>query len=212
MSEQDGNANTGEGTQDSGTIQDGENVVLTKEDFSKIIGELTGLKMKVGELTNAQNQSRQVVERAVAPPPQRQVGPADIENMTKTEFAQYISQSVGQPILELVMTMAVKEEIRETAAENKDFWDYKDEVYKLTMSNPQMSVKQAYLVAKSENPGKSSLNKPAAGTPPATSPPPARGERPGVARSSVAQPSKMSIKDAANTALKDLLKDLPDEQ
>ena len=189
----------------------GDSIMLTKEEYNNLIGTMAEMKLNLSRVSEQRRE-----EKAAPPvqaPPQQKVNPADIENMTKTEFAGFLLNQVGQtmaqPILELVMTAIVRDEIREVskeaAAKGEDFSIYKDDVYALTMANPQLSIEKAYKLAKAENPDKGKKAEPK------VVPPRPVGERPGVARGAVNPQSKMSVRDAATKAVEGMLKDFPDD-
>jgi len=189
----------------------GDSIMLTKEEYNNLIGTMAEMKLNLSRVSEQRRE-----EKAAPPvqaPPQQKVNPADIENMTKTEFAGFLLNQVGQtmaqPILELVMTAIVRDEIREVskeaAAKGEDFSIYKDDVYNLTMANPQLSIEKAYKLAKAENPDKGKKPEPK------VVPPRPVGERPGVARGAVNPQNKMSIRDAATKAVEGMLKDFPDD-
>ena len=188
----------------------GDSIMLTKEEYNNLIGTMAEMKLNLSRVEEKRRE--EVVPPVQAPPPKR-IDPADIENMTKTEFAGFLLNQVGQtmaqPILELVMTAIVRDEIREVskeaAAKGEDFSIYKDDVYNLTMANPQLSIEKAYKLAKAENPDKGKKPEPK------VVPPRPVGERPGVARGAVNPQNKMSIRDAATKAVEGMLKDFPDD-
>ena len=198
--------------EDEGVPQSGDSIMLTKEEYNNLIGTMTEMKLNLAKVEEQRRTERTAPPVQQAPPP-KPVNPADIENMTKTEFAGFLLNQVGQtmaqPILELVMTAIVRDEIREVskeaAAKGEDFSIYKDDVYALTMANPQLSIEKAYKLAKAENPEKGKKAEPK------VVPPRPVGERPGVARGAVNPQNKMSVRDAATKAVGDMLKDLPDD-
>jgi hypothetical protein len=189
-------------------IQPGDGVMLTKEEYNNLIGTMTEMKLKLSSVEE-DRRAAQVPPPAQPQPPQRPLSPDDIENMTKPQFASFILNEVGskmaQPILELVMTAIVRDEIREVSRTHDDFAAYRDDVYKLTMDNPQLSIEKAYKLAKAENPDKGKKPEPK------VTPPRPVGERPGAPRGAVNSQTKLSIRDAATKAVGDLLKDLPDD-
>ena len=188
-------------------VQPGDAIMLTKEEYNNLIGTMTEMKLKLSSVEDQRREER--AQPVPPPPPQKRVDPTEIENMTKTEFAGFIMNQVGQtmaqPILELVMTAIVRDEIREVSKQYDDFGSYKDDVYNLTMQNPQLSIEKAYKLAKAENPDKGKKAEPKA---PLLRP---VGERPGVARGAVNPQNKMSIRDAATRAVEGMLKELPDD-
>jgi len=108
----------------------GDSIMLTKEEYNNLIGTMAEMKLNLSRVSEQRRE-----EKAAPPvqaPPQQKVNPADIENMTKTEFAGFLLNQVGQtmaqPILELVMTAIVRDEIREVskeaAAKGEDFSIY----------------------------------------------------------------------------------------
>jgi len=79
----------------------------------------------------------------------------DLEEMRPRELINLILQEVdakvSQPLMVKIEEIRVKDEIRELLKEeeNKDFWDYKEEVYTIASRNPNLSIEEAYKLAKS---------------------------------------------------------------
>ena len=137
----------------------------------------------------------------------------DLEEMSKTELAQTILDLVNQeavnPILVAVEQLKIQREIDSLVSkpENQDFFDYEQDVKKLMIDNPKLSVKQAYNLAKIENPK----------TQQATSPQEERqdllkqafnrqpvGEKPGVTSNMTTRVQPATVRDAAERAVNDL--------
>lgn len=189
-------------------------VTLSRGDYDSLITEMTEYKLKAEQaLSNQQREAaKRDLERSQQRPQQQQPQQrVDFDAMSKVDFANFIMSQVNQhmiqPVLELVMTNVVKDEIREASGKHEDFWVYKDEVYKLTTDNPQLSIEKAYKLAKAENPDK---GKPKEDPKPRVMP---IGEKPsGPGRGVVTPQVKMSVRAAAMKAMDDYMKDLPEEK
>lgn len=79
------------------------------------------------------------------------LSPEDIDGLSNSQLVQLLTGELNQymmPVLTRIEKMRVETELRDTRKEHEDFEDYSDEVYKLTVRDPQLSIEDAYLLAK----------------------------------------------------------------
>lgn len=210
--------NTGGDGGETDDLPPTEQVVLSKEEYKELIKEITGAKLRVSELEQLEEHVREATKQAVEAPkrnaPQQRI---DLDQLSRAQLAQLIHKNVVeqvtsqlfQPIVETVMTLAVKDEIRDVRSKHsEDFDDYMADIQKLCEQDPQLTVEKAYKLAKADGPPKQ--RKEAADT---KTKYPARpyGEKGGVNRETVQKDEKLSIRDSATKAMADLLKDMPDD-
>lgn len=167
---------------------DDSKVTISKEDYQELLGAVSML-----QLIAQQNQQQQKPQE-----PQHQLTPEDVDRMSNRQLLQLVQEQTIQPLLSELMTMKVREEIRECKAEFNDFNDYKKEVHTLASANTSLSLRDAYLLAKANK-------KPAAAaTAPPAAPAPTPGHKPGPAPTNVQASSQMSVRQAAEKALEQL--------
>lgn len=137
----------------------------------------------------------------------------DLDDMNNTQLADYILneiQEMGNNLMVEIQTNKVLREIDKCEAKHDDFWQYQEEIFKISTKNPTLSIEQAYKLAKDEaGPKGDPKDKTGGPTPPITQkilnlPPKPQfgGERPGVAPNATRQGSDqpVSIKSAAERA------------
>ena len=175
---------------------------LSREEYSQLTAQLAVAQAQLERMQESQNRQQE-------PTPQpNPLANKDINTMTNAELVElmssHINQSVAQPLLNTVMQLAIKEEMRDVQERYPDFKDFKKETYAIAEKNTHLSIEQAFLLAKA--------GKPATPAPPAkptvtedpTPTPPPQGEKPGVQSSSVQGESKMTARQAAEAAMKAL--------
>jgi hypothetical protein len=103
--------------------------------------------------------------RAVAPTPQapkqysaeeKQAFQDRLNNMTRTEFAAFVRdltvdtvrEQLFTPVVKSMVSEKVQNQIAEAATEFPDYWDYKQDMIKLSNANPGLNAKQVYHLAK----------------------------------------------------------------
>jgi hypothetical protein len=130
--------------------------------------------------------SRQVATPPAAPSPkqytaeEKQAFQDKLNNMTRAEFAAFVRdltvdvvrEQMFTPVVQSIVSDKVQNQIAEAAAEFKDFWDYKQDMIVLSNTNPALSAKQVYHLAKASR----GTPTPPAGKPPLRKP---TGEAPG---------------------------------
>ena len=80
----------------------------------------------------------------------------NFDEMSRKEFLQFtlqqLSEEVISPMAVALEEVKLNQEIDKLTRkeEYKDFWDYKDGIYKIAKDNPRLSLKKVYKLAKSE--------------------------------------------------------------
>lgn len=167
-------------------------ITLSKAEYGQLMGTIAQLQAALDSQAQAPNT------------PEPQIDPNEFNQLTNAQMMQLmmdqVNKQVGQPLLNSIMQLAVKEELRECQSNHPDFNTYKDDVYQEAQKNTHLSLEQAYYIVKARKTGTAPPP-----TPPAVNPPAAPvGERPGVTPSSTTTNPNLSVKDAAAAALKAL--------
>jgi len=72
-----------------------------------------------------------------------------IEDMTAQQFAEFVLHTVHQnlvsPLEAKVESLRVRAEVAEFKAKYDDFMEYRDDIFKLAMKKPDLSLEEAYL-------------------------------------------------------------------
>lgn len=173
---------------------DDSKVTISKEDYQELLGAVSML-----QLIAQQNQQQQKPQE-----PQHQLTPEDVDRMSNRQLLQLVQEQTIQPLLSELMTMKVREEIRECKAEFNDFNDYKKEVHALASANTSLSLRDAYLLAKANKKPATPAPQSVTPSPSATPPAPTPGHKPGPAPTNVQASSQMSVRQAAEKALEQL--------
>jgi len=145
--------------------EEGEKVILEPEQYNALLDrlqELEELTLKGGkgkiktvdELADDLEDDDQRGQRGR----QRQIDPNKINELSNTELARLIlaevQQNVAMPLLTKLEEFRVKDEIKELRkdlGEDDDFDDLKEEIYQVASKNPNLTIKQAYKLAKKES-------------------------------------------------------------
>ena len=200
----------------------GAGVALSREEYRSLVDELSDLKMKVHDYDTARKiaelekeESKPHLEVPRTQP--REPVYVDFDKMSREELAKFvflqtqkhIEETRIKPIVEMLLTMTAKDEIRDTASRyGDDFWEIKDAVRDYATKNPQTSIEDAYLIVRAKvGPGKAKKEEPKdeVTKPKAPNrPDPFPGERTTVARSSVRTNPSFTSRAAAEKALADI--------
>ena len=143
----------------------------------------------------------------------------DLDNMTNTQLANAILKEIDKrnndrlnPLEVTVETLRMLREIDKAEGKHEDFWDYGEQVQKMCVTDPNLSVEDAYILAKSKAPVKKEKGEKET-VPTKTErllklPPRVHGEKPGVAAGTTINIDKgKTVKSAAEKAWEDTLKD-----
>lgn len=172
-----------------------EGITLSREEYGQLMGTIAALQQRLEEREDTGKPGQ----------PSEPAASVDLDQMTNTQLANYllnaVQTQVGQPLLNSLMTLSVKEELREVKAAHPDFDTYRDEVYKEAQANTHLSLDQAYLIVKAKKTG---TTPPPTPKTPADTPKPPVGEKPGVTPTATTPSTNLSIKEAAQAAFKAL--------
>jgi len=131
-------------------------VELTGEQYNAILDSLDEL----------QDLKTQLAQKTVNPPtvdsladegkvkPTETAKQVDVNQLEGEALVSYLTQqietNVAQPLLVKIEEMRINMEIKELTADGKnaDFWDYKDDIYNIAARNPNLSIAEAYNLAK----------------------------------------------------------------
>jgi len=109
------------------------------------------------------------VDRGGRQTERKEFDPDALERLSNAQLAQFIMQQVnlgvGQPLLVKLEEIRVKDEIKDLRREIKedsedgktdDFDEHRDRIYKIASRNPNLSIREAYKLAKEEGGAKPS--------------------------------------------------------
>ena len=118
-----------------------------------------------------------------------------------------VQDQLIKPLDVKIELVKVKEQIRDCEKKYEDFWDYKKEIYAIGSANPQLTVEQAYLLArtskaKTSEKGEEKKEEKKEETKPQVLP---FGEKPGVKKSSAVKGEPADLKGAAQRAVEEAL-------
>lgn len=206
MSEQELNTQTTNEPQKDQKQQEEETVTLTKEEFNNLMSSIAELKSQVATT----NQTIQKVAEPDEEEEEEQVSEDELANLSPKQVIDLITQNVakqvGEPLLQMIMTLAVKDEIRECKSKYSDFDEYKDDIQQLAKENPKLTIEQAYKLAKANKIG----TNPQPGLQKKKTKP--VGEKGGVPRSVVSENKKLSPREAALKAIHELTNNSSEEE
>ena len=134
-------------------------VTMTREQYSGLLDRVAELEeMSLGknqektygldELVD-EGKGRKGVEKEL----EITQGSEEIDNMSNTQVINLILEQVnkgGQQIMTELQTMKVLREIDKCESKYDDFWKYGDEIRRIAIENPSLSIERAYHLAKSE--------------------------------------------------------------
>lgn len=170
-------------------------ITLTRAEYSQLMGQFVAMQ---NQLQSMQAPTPDATPAVPVPAAE------DLDRMTNSQMMEVILQTVqsqvGQPLLNSIMTLAVKEELRDTQSKYPDFGTYKDDVYQEAQANSHLSLEQAYLIVKARKTGTA----PPAPAAPKPAPAAPVGDKPAVTVSSTTPSTNLSVRDAAQAALKSL--------
>lgn len=202
--------------------QDEDNVTLTKDQYNALmdrIGDLEALatapKANDNEDDDAldflTNEGKKGINKQDQEQQQQQV---NVDEMSNTQLLSYAMNGFNQLFAkqnQAIESLTLQIEINDVKANNKDFDLYQKEVFNLAAKDPNMSILQAYKLAKVEDPdraersqkgeaGKTTVTEKLLRLPP-------RGEKPGIAPGSTTKDARaLTIKEAASKAYEEVTK------
>lgn len=200
--DQGDSTNSNSSEQNSNSNSNTNQVTLSRDEYASLTTQLAVAQSQLDQLlANANTDSNQQRQQ------QNNTQAKNVNEMTNSELLEIINQTVNQqvaqPLMNTIMQLALKEEMREVQDSHPDFKDLKLDVYKEAEKNTHLSLEQAYLIVKARKAG---LPEPK--MPPANNSAPnnnnTSSEKPTVNVASVQPEPKMSIREAAAAALKTL--------
>lgn len=186
-----------------------ERVTLTGEQYNAILDsldELEDLKTGLSKQVNTPTVDSLAAEANTATPTPAKT---DISQLEGDDLVAHIinevNTNVAQPLLVKMEEIRLDAEIKDLTKDDKnaDFWDLKEEIYQVASRNPNLSIKEAYNLAKTE---KGLTTRPTDGdkTKPLRNLPDRRalpiGEKAGIPGSAVGDSTPETRKDAAEMA------------
>lgn len=155
----------GEGDEQKGNEgegQQGEQVQLTTEQYQAMLDHMAKLEDAVTKSSKIHSID-ELAEEGKGKKVEQQ-GPdlneVDFDKLSPQQTMDLMMQALNanliQPLEMKMETMRVGMEIERCANKNEDFWQYADEVKKMAIENPTLSIDKAYKLAKAENPSKAS--------------------------------------------------------
>ena len=173
-----------------------QNISLSREEYAQL----------TTQLAVAQSQLERMMEQNNRQPEPTKPNPLDgkdVNQMTNQELLELMTNSVNtqvaQPLLNTLMQLAIKEELRDVQERYPDFKEFKKDTYAIAEKNTHLSIEQAYLLAKA---GKPAPPPPAA--PKVETPPPTPSDKPSVSSGTVNAEERMTPRQAAEAAMKAL--------
>lgn len=223
-------AEAAKGKGKGGDEEGGKKVELDPDQYDALLDRLQELEDQVAKggrrnVSTVDELAEELEAPRRQPAPRRGVDPSKINDMSNLELARLImaevQQNVGQPLLVRLEEIRVKDEIRELRQELKeaglkdDFNDLKDAIYVVASKNPNLSIKEAYKLAKKDQPAKGKENGEDEEDDPSSRrgkllhlpPRIPRGERPTHSRAATDRGAPETRMDAADRALEDMEKD-----
>jgi hypothetical protein len=138
-------------------------VTLSKEDYAEMVGQISQMKGVIEQFVSKEDEKSEREEQEKKAKQEKEAvaarGPVkDPDLMSNRELAAAILTEVetrmGRPILQMVSTLAVKDEKRDLEKfcekQGESFEDFEDEVFKLATEKPTLSLMEAYKIVKSE--------------------------------------------------------------
>lgn len=199
--------------QNANEQQEPEQVTIPAKDYQLLLDRLDEL-----EANHQGNKSHDDVDdlyqEATQQQQQQEGQPPDLDNMTPSQLTQYIMQEVGKENQELQIglhALRLSMEIDRFASKHEDFDDYQEDIQKIMIDNPRLSVAQAYKLAKSDDPqpkGEKDTQRRYSAVRerlPDTRRQP-RGERPGAPQSTTKPPEPKTTVEAATRAFDEVVK------
>jgi len=139
--------------------QQTEQIVLDPETYQALLDrldELEGLVNKSGDLEDDDLDDVDSLAREAQRGTQRDEPEINLDEMSRKDFLQFtlqqISEGVVTPLAVAVEELKLSQEIDRLTRRKgyEDFWDYKDEIYRIAKDNPKLSLEKVYKLAKAE--------------------------------------------------------------
>lgn len=137
--------------------------------FTESVDKLSGGIQQLNTIATARQQDTSQQNEEVGDTPDPTDNEIDLESLSRRELVDLISKSTLSAIEKRILAPLTKEiddlktnmttkefggEIQSLAGQNKDFWDFKEEMKTVSTQHPSMRPKEVYLLAKALNPDK----------------------------------------------------------
>lgn len=208
-------------TPESKTEEVDDSIKLSPAQYSALLDHIDTLEemakaaSKAPSRASAEDLRREAKEGG--PRPENRI---DLDALTPAQLANVIlnevAANIAQPLLVKMETIRLNQEIKDITGGKKDheFFEYKDDIYEIASKNPNMSLDEAYTLARAKRPlpakedGEKEKSKPTNRDVLRTLPPrrPYGGERSGPSRAATDSGDPESRMDAGRMALEDLRK------
>jgi hypothetical protein len=213
---------------ETGEVQDDvstDKVELEPEQYAALLDRIEELEQKSNKVVPLDELVDEARDVRPAPVKPVQVSEEDLDSMSNKQLVDFIFKQADAALIPMFQQLDAKietvrvlreidtiekdpecqvEVVDEKTGEVKkrpDFMDYKDEIYQIASKNPNLSLKEAYNLAKHGSKNKPKGDK--ARTLRALPPRPVLGERPGSPSSVVKEPNPKTVKSAAERAWED---------
>ena len=135
----------------------GEKVVLSKDQYTGLLERLDELETAASSQASRRKAedidalAQEGVTKSTPQEPQQQGPVKPLDEMSNSELVNLIMNEVGtggRELMTKVQTLEVLREIDKCEIKYPDFWDHEQEVHKLAVANPTLSIEQCYKLAK----------------------------------------------------------------
>lgn len=189
-------------------------VTMSKEDYEQLLNNIANLTNQVSTLTETSEKERNDREadrqRQEADRQRQNRQPIDLDNLSRQDFGNLILAEVHKmiernnsekidPLAQIVVSTVVNEEVADARRQYDDFDEFKDEILEIAGKNSSLSIKEAYHLAKSNNPKKAAE---VAEKRNRQKEQPTGGEKPGPSSGTFQPGGKMSLEEAVAQAAK----------
>lgn len=172
-------------------------IKMSKAEYDDLMSRISLMQNHL-EILKSQPTAKEDEEEEV----EQQYANVDLNELSGSELVQYIIDALGAPLMNTVMQLSVKEEIRSCREDHPDFMDYKNEIMKVASENTNLSIEQAYNIVKGKKANTTVKQIQQDQKPQEHKKPPVNHKPTNIAQSSVVKTESMSIKDAVAAALK----------
>jgi len=209
-----------EGEKEQQSQPSAEKVELSADQYEALLDrlqELETLAQKPAKQQEGPIDIETLAAQAKEPSMPKEDEDIDIDELPPKQLLKLIEQQITNtitPLMEEVQTLKVLREIDKCEAKYPDFWDYEEDLRQIAMSNPMLTIEQAYQLAKAGKGEKGEDKEKETSTKTRTEkllrlPPRPRAtaaEKPGVATSSTEKKDEIkTIKSAAERAWEEVI-------
>lgn len=186
-------------------------ITLTKEQYEALLDRVAELEDASLKATRSTYSLDELAEEAKRPSKiEEEEEGVDWDEISGKELVKKVTEVVNQLGMRLqteVEVLKVQREIDKCEAKYPDFWEYEEDIRRIAVENPSLSIEKAYKLAKAEKEGgKGEKEKEVAKTKTEkllNLPPRSGGEKPGVVSSSTKASEVKTLREAALKAWED---------